>query len=134
MDIEARLKVVEVENDMLRERINMLERALGAQYVAPLVLCLTATEARVVGHMLERDHVTKDSVMAVLYRDLARDEAEPKIVDVYICKIRKKFKPFGISIHTLWGQGYALPPASKMALRALAADTFRAAMPMAVSA
>lgn len=119
MDLEARLKVAEAENDMLRERIIDLERALGVGYVAPLALRLTATEQRVVGHLLEREHITKDSAMAVLYRDLARDEAEPKIVDVFICKIRKKLKPFGIKITTLWGQGYAMPQASKAALRAL---------------
>jgi two-component system cell cycle response regulator CtrA len=35
-------------------------------------------------------------------------ETEPKIVDVYICKIRRKVGRFGIRIETLWGDGFRL--------------------------
>lgn len=47
------------------------------------------------------------------------EEPDAKIVDVFICKARKKIAPFGIQIETLWGQGYRLPPASKAAAMAL---------------
>jgi hypothetical protein len=36
------------------------------------------------------------------------EETDPKMVDVVICNLRKKLKPFGLTIHTLWGHGYYL--------------------------
>lgn len=38
------------------------------------------------------------------------DHAEPqiKIIDVFVCKIRKKVKPLGVTIHTHWGKGYSM--------------------------
>lgn len=34
-----------------------------------------------------------------------------KIVDVYACKIRKKLKPYGVTITTVWGKGFVLTDA-----------------------
>jgi two-component system cell cycle response regulator CtrA len=36
------------------------------------------------------------------------DEQEIKIVDVFVCKLRKKLAGLGISIETVWGRGYRL--------------------------
>ena len=39
------------------------------------------------------------------------DEPEPKIIDVFICKLRRKLEiagARGVSIDTVWGQGYIL--------------------------
>ena len=39
------------------------------------------------------------------------DEPEPKIIDVFICKLRRKLEiagARGVSIDTVWGQGYTL--------------------------
>lgn len=33
---------------------------------------------------------------------------EPKIVDVFVCKINKKTRPHGIEISNVWGQGYTM--------------------------
>ena len=58
--------------------------------------------------ILTREYASKDAIMAALYWD--KDEpGEEKIVDVLICKIRKKIKPYGIDIKTHWGRGYYLP-------------------------
>lgn len=109
MDIERRLDVVEQENGMLREQIRRLELALVDTEPLPFEWGLTGQESAVFGVLVNRPLATKDAVMAALYRSIGRDEAEPKIVDVFICKMRKKLKPFGIEIRTIWGQGYALP-------------------------
>lgn len=34
------------------------------------------------------------------------DEREVKMVDVVICKLRKKLAPLGVGIGTTWGHGY----------------------------
>lgn len=36
------------------------------------------------------------------------DDRELKIVDVFICKARKKLTPLGIKIGTVWGKGYRI--------------------------
>ncbi len=40
--------------------------------------------------------------------DYGFDEREIKIVDVFVCKARKKLKPLGIEIETVWGRGYRI--------------------------
>ena len=37
-------------------------------------------------------------------------------VKVRMCHIRQKLKPYGITIETIWGEGYRLPPESKAAI------------------
>jgi two-component system, cell cycle response regulator CtrA len=119
MDVVARLDAVEGENDMLRARIAQLEELLGFSLKAPIVLRLTGSEGSVFGALMARDLVTKEHVMAALYRNYAKDEAEIKIVDVFICKIRKKLKPFKIEIETVWGVGYRMNTAMKALARTL---------------
>jgi len=41
------------------------------------------------------------------------EETDPKMVDVVICNLRKKLKPFGLTIQTLWGHGYYLDAEGK---------------------
>lgn len=54
--------------------------------------------------------LTKEMFMAHLYG--GRDEPEYKIIDVFICKLRKKLVEAGAGpsgyIETVWGRGYAL--------------------------
>jgi two-component system cell cycle response regulator CtrA len=105
---EQRIATLEAENDLLREEVARLERALFGELLLPVEWRLTPQEQRVVGVLLNRDYATKDAIMAALYRDLGKDEAEIKIVDVFVCKARKKLSPFGIEIHTIWGKGYSI--------------------------
>jgi len=115
MDVERRLEVVEQENLLLRERVAFLEAILIDCVRPPVEWGLTHQETRVFGVLVNRELATKDAIMAGLYSDKAGAEGEvdPKIVDVFVCKIRKKLKPFGVEIHTVWGQGYALSAASR---------------------
>jgi two-component system cell cycle response regulator CtrA len=53
--------------------------------------------------------ITKDMLLNHLYG--GRDEAEVKIIDVFICKLRKKLSLASGGSHyieTVWGRGYAL--------------------------
>jgi two-component system cell cycle response regulator CtrA len=119
VDVDARLEAVEAENEMLRERISKLEEMLGITLLAPLEFGLTGHEAGVFGVLMAREIATKDMVMAAVYRSLSKDEAEIKIVDVFICKIRKKLRPFDIVIDTVWGQGYRIAPLMKDKIRSM---------------
>lgn len=119
MDVERRLEVVEQENLLLRERIAFLEAILIDCARLPMEWGLTQQETRVFGTLVNRELATKDAVMAALYSDRAgaEGEVEPKIVDVFVCKIRKKLKPFGVEIRTVWGQGYTLDAQTRAAYR-----------------
>lgn len=113
MDQLARLEALEAENDRLRDRCLFLEEAMGLTVEAPVFLGLTTHEARLFGALLKRPMVSKAGVMATLYSERPDDEPEMKIVDVYVCKIRKKLKPYGIEIETIWGQGYRMTEAMR---------------------
>ncbi|GAA0197765.1 hypothetical protein GCM10010203_55940 [Actinomadura yumaensis] len=102
----------------LEDRILELEEAMGLCILPPLEWGLTQHEARLFGALLERELLTKDAAMAALYRDRGDDEPEIKIVDVLVCKARKKLKPFGIEIGTRWGVGYFVSAECKSRARA----------------
>lgn len=57
--------------------------------------------------------VTKEALMDALYALKPDEEPEIKIIDVFICKLRKKLKPLGVEIDTAWGRGYGLRVARK---------------------
>ncbi|MAA97426.1 MAG: heavy metal resistance protein CzcR [Stappia sp.] len=105
------------ENERLRARIDELEHALFRDVSLPIEWRLTVQEARVFGVLVTRSLATRTAILAALYDDLGRDQAEAKIADVFVCKIRKKLKPFGIEIHTRWGEGWYLDEDQRESLR-----------------
>jgi DNA-binding response OmpR family regulator len=116
---------LERENDELRARVRMLEEMSGATFEAPPQFCLTRNEAVIFGLLLKQTLVSRAAMMSALYFH-KQDEAEIKIVDVWVCKMRRKFKPYGIEIQTQWGQGYFMSAESKAIARSLL-DQARAA-------
>ncbi|WP_438382862.1 response regulator transcription factor [Asaia sp. BMEF1] len=97
--------------------------------VGPLALDLNAKSASVDGNhvqltgkeyailellVLRRGNVlTKDAFLNHLYGGI--DEPEMKIIDVFICKLRRKLQQFGAGhlIGTVWGRGYVLRDETK---------------------
>lgn len=114
---DPRVEALMAENERLRDQVQMLQEALGSNWMPPIELGLTPAEGSVVGCLMKFDYVSKDRLMAALYDGRPdADEVEPKIVDVFICKIRKKFRPYGFLVDTLWGRGYALSAATKASI------------------
>ena len=104
-EFSAREAALQATIVRLEDRIQELEEAMGLCVLPPLEWGLTVQQARLFGALLEREVLTKDAAMAALYRDRGDDEPEMKIVDVFVCHIRRKLKPFGIEIGTRWGVG-----------------------------
>jgi DNA-binding response OmpR family regulator len=50
---------------------------------------------------------TKEQLLSDGYWQ-ADEEPEIKIIDVWVCKLRKKLRPLGVNIETVWGRGYRL--------------------------
>jgi two-component system, cell cycle response regulator CtrA len=110
---------LEEENDQLREKIVTLEEMLGLRVETPLMLGLTGQQSKLFGILLKRDLVTKDAAMAAIYGNKPNSEVEIKVVDVFVCQVRKKLKPYEIMIETVWGRGYRMPGPSKVIAAAL---------------
>ncbi len=49
---------------------------------------------------------SRAALMNALYFDRPNEEPGDKIVDIFICKLRKKFKDTKYSIRGIWGKGY----------------------------
>ncbi|QHC35484.1 response regulator transcription factor [Komagataeibacter xylinus] len=115
MELTARMQAV------IRRSKGYSEPTLRA---GPLELCLDSRAVSVQGHcvhltgkeymilellLLRKGMVlTKDAFLNHLYGGM--DEPEMKIIDVFICKLRKKLQVAGAGqlIATVWGQGYVL--------------------------
>lgn len=57
--------------------------------------------------------LSKEAALEWLYQLNSEREPEIKIIDVYICKARKKLEHIGVRIDTIWGKGYALALSEK---------------------
>lgn len=55
----------------------------------------------------------REAALHWLYQLHPDKEPEIKIIDVFICKLRKKIEPIGVRIDATWGKGYALAVQSK---------------------
>jgi two-component system cell cycle response regulator CtrA len=71
----------------------------------------TAKEFRIIEFLASRKGavLSKDAFLNHLYGGI--DEPEPKIIDVFMCKLRRKLADAGASgvvINTIWGQGDTL--------------------------
>jgi len=118
-DLQARIEVLAQELDAAQARIRELEQLLGINLPAPLCLGLTGREQRLFGALMARDFLSKEAAMTAIYDPAAGDAPYIKIIDVFICKIRRKIKAFGIGIETIWGFGYRIPAADKGIVRDL---------------
>lgn len=110
MDQAARIDALTEENARLSDEIATLRRLLG-QDVNPWVgLGLTASEARLFGLLAKRGQATKDQLHHLCGVNHDGETPDPKIVDVFICKMRKKLGRYDVQIETVWGQGYRIAP------------------------
>jgi DNA-binding response OmpR family regulator len=121
-DLVAKL---EAENDALRARVRVLEELNGIHFGAPPQFQFTKNETVIFGLLMKQKLVLRTSMMLELYMH-SQDEADIKIIDVWVCKMRKKVKAYGITICVKWGQGYFMPPESKAIAHAIL-DQARAA-------
>ncbi|MXV35200.1 MULTISPECIES: response regulator transcription factor [unclassified Saccharibacter] len=97
---EPRIKVGPLELDLSSRMIS-----IDGQF-----LHLTSKEYAIMELLIVRRGaiLTKDTFLNHLYGGI--DEPEMKIIDVFICKLRRKLQRFGAGhmITTVWGRGYIL--------------------------
>jgi hypothetical protein len=87
-------------------------------------LKLTRLQASFMLVLMKRDEADKDVLHYVIesQRSLRRsrpdnpETTDPKMVDVVVCNLRRRLKPYGIEIKTIWGHGYYLDDDSRTAI------------------
>jgi two-component system, cell cycle response regulator CtrA len=89
----------------------MIELETKRVTVAEQELVLTRREYQILELLVMRkgNTVTKEAFLNHLYG--GQDEPDQKIIDVYVCKLRKKIAALtrvGEYIETVWGRGYTL--------------------------
>jgi two-component system cell cycle response regulator CtrA len=112
------------EIDSLRDALEAMRAALTEEPGLRLIKVagLTYSERLMVGLLVRRGRVLRSQFMTLLYAERPDHEPCDKIVDVLICKIRKKLKPHGIQIKTIWGAGYEMPQESKEIFKRMVAE------------
>lgn len=69
---------------------------------------VTKLQCSLLAPLLRRKEVTRNAMHETIERRRkpGAPPTEEKLVDVVICNLRKKLKPFGLEIKTIWSQGY----------------------------
>lgn len=102
------------------DRIEELEGLLGLTLKLPNEFGLTQTEMKCVGAILRRGCINQEAIYAAIYGSKPDNEQpDIKIIDVYICKIRKKLKARGYVLKNLFGIGYYFEGKDREALKGL---------------
>lgn len=106
---------LETTIDELRDEIRDLKKAFaGSEWVMPTkYLGLTGGEADLLRLFYSNRGkvVTKSGMYVALYSDREPDRSpDPKIIDVFVCKLRAKLQRWDIKIETVWGTGYYITP------------------------
>jgi two-component system cell cycle response regulator CtrA len=123
--------VLEADNDRLRLRVAELEREVARLSAKHEIVMLTPvaefgftpSEALIFARLAATGFVTNDDLMAVLTAGKTGTAPGRKIIDVYVCKIRKKLDRFDIVIETMHGRGYKIGPDSLAKVAAIQSGT-----------
>ncbi len=110
------------ELDETRERLRQIVDALRDE-AAPVVPGLTAHQTLFLGALLKRRQLPRDAALDLLYAATdVREARQPKVLDVMVHHLRRKLKPYGVNIETVWGWGHRIDAASVAALGAIEAS------------
>lgn len=103
-------EVVRMRND-LEMQVAELEEALERErsLVPAGYQKLTPSEAILLSLLLTRGECSKAELLFAYRAEFPDRDPDPKIIDVMICKLRRKVAGVGITITTIWGKGYSIP-------------------------
>jgi hypothetical protein len=72
----------------------------------------TRLETVVLSVLVRRNEATKQQIHHAIEQNRpgeGAEETDVKMVDVVICKLRRKLKEYNLKIDTVWGTGYLMP-------------------------
>jgi DNA-binding response OmpR family regulator len=82
------------------------------------LLTLTPAESRVLVKLVKHKIVPREDLRAVM----GAAATGSTVVNVVVCRLRKKFAPHGIKIITAWGYGFQLPEDARDRVRKILAQ------------
>lgn len=108
IDWEATARRLLAEKEVLVETVRQLRDILRPTDGFPLAWGLTPAETRILALLARRGEATTRNLLAVAttFENFAPDD--DNVVRVHILRLRRKVKPFGVSIATRFGHGYYL--------------------------
>lgn len=110
--------------DLLEEQVRQYREAAESTVPYPAEWGLTPKEARLIGALVRArgNAVSVPRLMVALYG--LEPDVEPKIVDVFVCKIRRKLRVAGVpvTVRTVRGEGFRIDAQDADRLRRLVAD------------
>jgi two-component system cell cycle response regulator CtrA len=112
--------------DALLDRIDQLETELGLKIDIPPEFCIPRNMGALLAMLLKREVVTRDGAVLAIYSGMPNTwdkDPDPKIIDVFICKLRVRLRKYGIKVSCKWGLGYFMDGENKRKLRDLIAQT-----------
>ena len=109
MNVHERVEYLEEENRQLRSALS------GPKFDYPREWKLTRAEQRLLHCLYTGKHGFRQHE-ALLHAVAHHEWADDNLLKVQISKVRKKLKPFGIIINTVWGEGYQLFQESLMTI------------------
>lgn len=94
----------------LEAQVQALSRCVSTDttHLLQAAFKLTGQETRMLMLLSDGHMRSKSQLLDGLYWDRANEVPEIKIIDVFVCKVRKKIAGSGIDIETSWGLGYSL--------------------------
>lgn len=104
---------VHQEVEFLREENRQLRQSLaGKAHDFPVAWELTGAEQRLLNSLYSASNGfrTHDALLRAV---ALSDAVEENLLKVQISRVRKKLKPHGITIKTVWGEGYEISADSK---------------------
>jgi two-component system cell cycle response regulator CtrA len=113
-------------SDALLDRIDMLESELGMKVDMPPEFAITRNMGALLAMLLKREVVTREGALLAIYSGMPNTwdkDPDPKIIDVFICKLRVRLRKYGIKVSCKWGLGYFMDGENKRKLRELIAKT-----------
>ena len=102
-----RLDLLEAENELLKGLLSASATHLPAEWE------LTSSESKIMGGLLSGRTLSADQMIQLLYWDKEEPDTAYNGLQVRLCHLRSKLKPFGIEIVCKWGVGYHLDPPGK---------------------
>lgn len=119
--LSAQLKQAHEEIARLEDQIYVLKSSIGNDQQFPPAWGMSPSMRRLLAFLMNSICPTKEQCLSALYWDRPNDEPELKIVDVFVCKIRKKLKRIDetLIIETIWGVGWRMTPATKDKLKTM---------------
>lgn len=117
-DVSQETRALRDRVDELEEANRQLIQAFMPMLAFPREWGLSRSEHRLLAALYQAPASTyvPNSALHVAISGLGAESDPLPIIRVSMVRLRKKLRPHGLTIETVWGLGYRLPPASRKAL------------------